>query len=273
MELKKLYPILLLMVVFALIYGLIISESLIERSRKTCEPKPAQPSDQPIDVFETIYRENFWGPHGGGSGQGSRLENTVVAKMIITDVVRRYNITRMLDAACGGMLWMPDLLQNLTAQIPGFQYMGVDVVHTLVVKHRQTFANHSNWRFLTCDFSACNLPYDYELIFSRDALQHLTMPLIFKFLQNVQESDAKYLLVGSYAENYQNVNLPKNGDCFTINLLAPPFSLPPPLETFRENERAENATGPNCAEYTKSMYLFTVESIRQWEPPSEWRTN
>lgn len=48
------------------------------------------------------------------------------------------------------------------------------------------------------DYSAQPLPKGYELVFSRDSLQHIPMHGAWQFLNNVRASGAKYLLVGSY---------------------------------------------------------------------------
>ena len=51
------------------------------------------------------------------------------------------------------------------------------------------------------------LPQGQDLIFSRDALQHLPLDYAFSFLANVKRSGAKYLLVGSYVDGGANVNI------------------------------------------------------------------
>lgn len=46
-------------------------------------------------------------------------------------------------------------------------------------------------------------------------------------------SDASYIAVGSYLEDGDNKNI-EAGGCFNINILMPPFSFPPPIETLTE---------------------------------------
>jgi len=48
------------------------------------------------------------------------------------------------------------------------------------------------------DYSNQPLPSGYDLVFSRDSLQHIPMHGTWQFLNNVRASGAKYLLVGSY---------------------------------------------------------------------------
>lgn len=53
------------------------------------------------------------------------------------------------------------------------------------------------------DYSAQPLPSGYELVWSRDSLQHVPMHGAWQFLNNVKASGAKYLLVGSYVKSTQ----------------------------------------------------------------------
>jgi len=62
------------------------------------------------------------------------------------------------------------------------------------------------------DYSNQPLPSGYDLIFSRDSLQHIPMHGAWQFLNNVKASGAKYLLVGSYIKNSEpNFNIAKAG--------------------------------------------------------------
>ena len=80
-----------------------------------------------------------------------------------------------------------------------------------------------------------------DLVFSRDALQHLPLSYVHSFLHNVRDSGAKYLLVGSYLNEsttqYRNLDIAV-GDYYDINLLEKPFSLQHALlETLDEEYR------------------------------------
>ena len=82
------------------------------------------------------------------------------------------------------------------------------------------------------------LPLDQHLIFCRDALQHLSYGLIASTLANFCNSNAIYLLVGSYISAKRNKN--RNiavGLAFSINLLAPPFDFPQPDEIYNERTK------------------------------------
>ena len=72
-------------------------------------------------------------------------------------------------------------------------------------------------------------------------LQHLPIASAYKFLHNVRQSGAKYLLVGSYLTGGQRVTGGRNediavGDGYDIDLLKPPFSIrPAPLKIIKED--------------------------------------
>jgi hypothetical protein len=70
------------------------------------------------------------------------------------------------------------------------------------------------------DYANQHLPSGYELVFSRDSLQHLPMHGAWQFLNNVKASGAKYLLVGSYIKSTGlNGNIPKPGGLMAMNLI------------------------------------------------------
>ena len=90
----------------------------------------------------------------------------------------------MLDAPCGSFLWMSIVMKNVTAEFRSrgeqFRYHGVDVVTDLINTVREKYANLSeDLEFSVCDFSRQDLPQNYDLIFSRDALMHLSYEKVY----------------------------------------------------------------------------------------------
>jgi hypothetical protein len=157
--------------------------------------------------------------------------------MIFTPKVETF-----LDSSCGSMHWMPLVARAAHAADPDFKFTGSDAVCSLVQGHRIAFANESAWMDFACvDGSHEPLPPGRDLVFSRDSLQHLPIASAYKFLHNVRQSGAKYLLVGSYLTGGQRVTGGRNvdvaaGDVYDIDLLKPPFNLRPrPLEIVRED--------------------------------------
>lgn len=187
------------------------------------------------NAFKRIFDIKMWGDSGGGSGPGSTVEYTSQARKIIYEVVQKYKINSMLDAPCGAMVWMPIVLRNLTATNPKFRYHGIDVVNKVVSNSRDRFGNEfKNWKFSVFDFSQRPLPSDYDLIFSRDALQHLPLITVVEALKSFSTAkNSRYLLVGSYLNGGTNKKI-NIGDYFAINLTQPPFNLKNYVEVFKE---------------------------------------
>lgn len=136
--------------------------------------------------FDTIYEKNLWSPEGDGSGSGSKLEETRAAHKIIIDVIKEYNIKSMIDAPCGSFLWMSGVVRDINDVFKtkrgksSFRYHGVDVVESVIKKVKEKYSNFSkNCQFSVRDFSTQGLPENYELVFSRDALMHLSYDKVF----------------------------------------------------------------------------------------------
>lgn len=88
-----------------------------------------------------------WGAEGGGSGPCSSLDQTAIIRSTLPALIRRYNITSLLDSSCGSMHWMPLVLRQVQAANKDFRFMGTDVVCSLITKHKSVFANETNWNF------------------------------------------------------------------------------------------------------------------------------
>lgn len=181
---------------------------------------------------------------------GSTLERTEKIRTYLLDVINRFNITSMLDSSCGSMLWMPLLLEKAEEHNPSFRFMGTDVVCTLMDQHRKTFINHTNWDFECIDYANQRLPSGYDLLFSRDSLQHVPLHAVWQFLNNVRTSGARYLLVGSYRHSVDGNKEIKAGDVYSVDILKPPFNASQPIEEFEEGDHEG-----------KHMLLFDMASM------------
>lgn len=162
------------------------------------------------------------------------------AAYILRIVMLKYHYRRLLDAPCGAVSqsWTVDAINQLKQDIPTFEYAGVDVVESVIAANNAEFASNSTFiRFDRMDISSlgARLPHGYDLILSRDALQHLSYKAISRTLRNYCMTSAKSLLVGSYlrATNNENKDITV-GDSFVINLLIEPFNFPGPKEIFPE---------------------------------------
>ena len=171
-----------------------------------------------------------------------------------------FHLNAMIDAPCGAMAWQTPLLNHLVHTKPGFRYLGIDVVKHVVQKNSNRFSGAWTFyknisksvnpgfsvAFLHADLantSNWSMPLGYDLILCRDALQHLRYDDIWRVLHRFADSDAKYILIGSYPEGSMhcapymdgspNRNLARPGAFFCIDLQRPPFRLMP-TDIFKE---------------------------------------
>lgn len=100
---------------------------------------------------------------------------------------------------------MPLLLKN----VPEITYQGFDAATTVIEKVKvypvlndwfppDNVTGQSRVSFTAADLSSVLLPGGRDLIFSQDALQHLSMQLIIGVLRNFKQAAPKWLMVGSY---------------------------------------------------------------------------
>lgn len=176
-------------------------------------------------TFEHIYQTNFW-QNGDGSGTGSTEQYTVEVSNNLIAIMQRYKIKSMLDAGCGACLWTQHFIAKAAEVIPGFQYLGLDASETAVSRA------HARLRHVPCaqvraqDLTQHPIPTgQFDLIFSRDSLQHLSFTDCKAVLQNFSQANAKVVVIGSYLTD-TNKNI-VTGDCYDINLLLSPFNLWP----------------------------------------------
>jgi len=225
----------------------------------------AVPEGGPREVFTNIYSTGYWGKGevaGMGSGLGSSLNFTRVLSQKLEDLIRKYKIRSMLDAPCGSLHWMRHVLTRLG---PSFNYIGGDVACPVVDQLSRQFANVSNWRFYCMDMCHQPLPPGIDLVFTRDALQHMPYSYIFNFLHNVKKSGARYLLVTSYIRHGNNTNI-NLGKCFMINLKQAPFNLrPEPLDMIDEESPTDMIKNQD-----KFMLLYDVSTL-QFDVPNKKR--
>ncbi|KAI9016910.1 hypothetical protein DFJ74DRAFT_708953 [Hyaloraphidium curvatum] len=219
----------------------------------------AEPGAHIAAGFQNVYRNALWGPvdqeeTGRGSGAGSSSAFTVAVRAYIEELVRRKRIRTIADVPCGSANWWPPLLAALRARNPCLAYSGFDVVDTVIEDNRKRYGPDPLTRFEVADVSTAPLPRA-DLVVTRDALQHLPLADAVATLQNIAESRPKFLLVGSYANMTDGNKVVAAGGYYNIELLRPPFSMPPPAETVQEC-CDEKGSFP-----TKQMYLYTGKQL------------
>jgi hypothetical protein len=176
-------------------------------------------------LFTEIYRTNLWGGDESRSGLGSALAETARLREAIPELLRRVGATSLLDIPCGDFGWMSGV------DLGGVDYTGADIVEEIVARNNERFASERR-RFVRLDLVEDPLPRA-DVVLCRDCLVHLSFEKIFRALDNVARSGARYLLATTFLEHETNEDA-EDGDWRMLNLERPPFSLPAPAAVIVE---------------------------------------
>ena len=201
-------------------------------------------------AIKSIFTELYFEPKRDQemiSGPGSDLVQTAVISSEIPAVIKEFDIQTMLDAPCGDFYWMRRVELGVKT------YIGVDIVRELVERHTRDHAN-ANRRFMCRDITKDTLPC-VDMIFSRDALVHLSNSDAQAALANFKASGSKYLLMTTFAETPRNEDI-LTGGWRPINFQRAPFNLPPPLKLINEHCTEDGGKYPD-----KSLGLWKLEDI------------
>ena len=235
------------------------------------------PRPQIRDAFTRIYSRSEWGRDGGGSGAGSTLSHTATTRVVLEMLIHRHNVMRLLDAPCGSAHWWPPLLERLSWFRPGFQYVGVDVVESVIEENRRKYAESfppPAVTFFAADLAQAALPADqrFDLSLCRDALQHLPLEMAIDVIANIARARPRFAAFGSYVLDNPNEQSGGNadirvGEYYLINLLLPPFSMNGTVDVLSEespNKRERKHLLLYSADYLASLdFAAMKERARQ----------
>ena len=203
----------------------------------------------PLDQrFETIFRTNLWGAEDSRSGLGSELDATADLRRALPGFLERHQAQSLLDIPCGDFNW----LSTLGLQLP---YIGADIVTAIVEANERSFGGaHSGRRFLRLDLTRDPLPHA-DIVLCRDCLVHLSFENIFRALDNIRRSGARYLLTTTFLDHEENVDI-VDGDWRLLNLRNAPFNLPAPVDVLIEGCREGDG-----AYADKALGLWDVSAL------------
>ena len=201
------------------------------------------------EVFTDIYKKNIWKSSESISGTGSELSETSTVIDNLPKIFKQFDIKSVLDLPCGDFNWMK------TVNLSGIEYIGGDVVDAIVSKNIAEYASEH------ITFKHINLLEDplpkVDLIFCRDCLVHFSIADIYKALDNICNSNSKFLLTTTFTGRPTTGDIP-TGDWRPINLQNQPFNLPQPIEIINEG-----CTQDNGAFRDKSLGLWDISKIRR----------
>lgn len=176
------------------------------------------------DRFERHYVTNYWNSDESQSGRGSSLSQTAAIRDELPRLCQRLGVASLLDVPCGDVHWISQI------DLPGVCYRGLDIVPALIAGNRARFAG-SGRDFQVLDVVA-RVPPQADLILCRDLLVHLPLRDALMALRNFRRSGSTWLLTTTFIAREINTELA--GDWRPLNLLLPPFSLPPPAALITE---------------------------------------
>eukprot|EP00291_Cryptomonas_curvata_P023925 CAMPEP_0172160530 /NCGR_PEP_ID=MMETSP1050-20130122/5607_1 /TAXON_ID=233186 /ORGANISM="Cryptomonas curvata, Strain CCAP979/52" /LENGTH=342 /DNA_ID=CAMNT_0012830299 /DNA_START=85 /DNA_END=1110 /DNA_ORIENTATION=- len=185
-------------------------------------------SESRAQAFGGIYRDRAWvDPAAVGetrSGPGSYATHTHDVQRFLAEVISNYSVQSILDAGCGEATW-----QRRVPGIDRVTYLGVDIVEDVIRLNREAMREWTRASFEVWDVVTSRPPRAFDLVLCRDALFHLPLSDALRVLGNFDASGSG-LLVSHYDEALQH-NWPdiEAGEWHSVNLLGPPFNLPPPL--------------------------------------------
>lgn len=241
MTLLALTLVLFVVMVLVIVAGCAVWRSTCTDCRDCPETTHFGLSSSVSTVFDKIYASNGWNSDESVSGPGSTLEKTKNIRKALPDIINRYNIRTVFDCPCGDVNWIHHILH----QIPG--YTGGDIVRSLIEKNRQLYRDT---KFIVFDLINDRLG-DYDLLFTRDCLFHLSFSDIIRVCKQIKKSNVKYILTTNFL-NRKNYDI-ETGGWRPLCLQEPPFNFPRPLMVVNEDEVGEYSD--------KHMSLWKREQI------------
>lgn len=143
--------------------------------------KPVGPDDV-RRAFSDIYENDKW---EGGSGAGSFPEYTGPYVGTVQQFLHDYEIKSVVDLGCGD--WQFSRLIDWS----GVEYLGLDVVETVVEANRKKFANES----IAFEVATVGEPLPpADLVVCKDVLQHLPLSIVADYLAEFRQR-YKHILV------------------------------------------------------------------------------
>jgi SAM-dependent methyltransferase len=177
--------------------------------------------------FQRIHDTNLWGAAKSVSGLGSEIDATAVLRAELPALLRRLNVTSLLDAPCGDGGW-------IASTDLGVRVTGIDIVPDVIEQLRGRAARGDiASSYDLADITADPLPR-WNAILCRDCLVHLSFANIERALQNFRRSGAAWLITTTFPEWQVNADC-EDGDWRALNFENAPFCWGRPVEIINEN--------------------------------------
>lgn len=204
-------------------------------------------------AFTSHYNRGLWGGRESASGAGSDSVATRSVREKLPRLLQDLGVKVILDAPCGDFFWMQQV------SLDGIQYIGVDIVESVIQKNIELHEKEPLRRFIHADITCANLPKS-DLVLCRDCFIHLNFQDIALAIENFQRSGAVYLLTTTYPLQKINWDI-HTGACRPINLIEEPFAFPPPIALIEEDKPSGAPEGEPS--FTRSLGLWKLENLQE----------
>ncbi len=170
------------------------------------------------EIFDHVYRENYWGSAKSRSGVGSETTFTESYRKHLQALLVSRECHRLFDAPSGDLNWMSRLIADT-----GIDYAGGDISALVVDEVRRQYPQIDVRVF---DITSDAFP-DADVWHCRDCLFHLPFSAIRAAMENFVRSEIPFALLTTHKSwlMHSNLDVPMGGFRF-LDLQQAPFSLP-----------------------------------------------
>ena len=169
------------------------------------------------DVFDAIYRSNFWGSGESRSGVGSEVEFSQAYLARLRALIDQRRLKRLFDAPCGDLNWSMALTRD-----PDLTYAGGDISASLIAELRQ---QHPEVALGVFDICIDPFP-EADVWHCRDCLFHLPFADIRRAFENFVQSSIPFALLTTHRARWLHRNLDVSlGGFRFLDLERPPIGL------------------------------------------------
>ena len=147
------------------------------------------------EVFDEVYRHNYWGSEQSRSGVGSEIAFTARYRTGLEDVINSWGFSRIFDAPCGDLNWITPLASN-----GGIDYVGGDI-SALVIEDARS--RHPTLDLRVFDITKDPFP-EADFWHCRDCLFHLPFESIRQALANFSASTITKATSSFSEDNFLN---------------------------------------------------------------------
>ena len=186
-----------------------------------------------------MYSAGIWRGRGHGrgdslSGAGSDDASTGRVVSAVEDVLRRFNISSVLDVGCGDNRYMRHV------DLTGVEYIGVDIAqHVIDLADADLLVTRNkarSARYARLDVVEDTLPKGPQLAIVRDVMGHISSDDNKRFLRNLAKAEPNYLMMKTFLRADTNKESFILARGHLLNLFKKPYCAPDALLLYRDDK-------------------------------------